>query len=89
MHRFALAFLLLAAATAVQAITPSRQDANGAGGNCPESDTVTVEEGDAVAPPEPAPAAAKAAAPPATKGGSVAKTRPGARWHSFLPGMFK
>ena len=44
----------------------------------------------ATAPADPAPAAAAKPVPaPQAKGGSVAKTRPGARWHSFLPGMFK
>jgi hypothetical protein len=86
MQRFVLALVLLAAAAAAQAITPSRQDANGAGGTCPESETAAVT--DTGAPAGPAPAASKTA-PPQGKGGTSARPRSGTRWHSFLPGMFK
>ena len=90
MQRFALAIVLLAAAAMAQAVTPARQDANGSGGHCPEAEaSETPVTADAAAPAEPAPAAGKAAGPAPSKGGSVAKTRPGTRWHSFLPGMFK
>ena len=90
MQRFALALFLLAAAAAVQAITPSRQDANGAGSTCPEAEASQADDEARVGETaEPAPAAAKQAVPTPSKGGSVAKTRTGTRWHSFLPGMFK
>ena len=90
MSRHLFALLLLAATVSAQAVTPARQGANSGGGTCPESDASTaVEEAAAT---EPAPPAAKPAAPAeAAKGGggSIARPKPGARWHSFLPGMFK
>jgi hypothetical protein len=86
MSRFLLAFFLFAAAVTAQAITPARQGANSGGGNCPETETAVV-EGEAA--PEPAPAATKSAPPPQAKGATMARPKSGARWHSFLPGMFK
>jgi hypothetical protein len=88
MSRFLLALILLAAAVTAQAITPTRQGANSGGGTCPETETVIADAEDAPAQ-EPAPAATKTAPPPQAKGGTMARPKSGARWHSFLPGMFK
>lgn len=88
-----LTLLLLFLAAAAQGMTPNRAGANG-GGSCPEQaeaaaeagtarDPVLTAGGDDVAPTAPSavPAPAKA-----TQGNRV---KPGTRWHSFLPGMFK
>jgi hypothetical protein len=91
MSRFLFALLLLAATVTAQAITPARQDADGAGGNCPGVDEIARAEN--AADPGAAPATpAKAGTPPAQpKAASPLSARPksGTRWHSFLPGMFK
>lgn len=92
MSRFLLALLMLAATVSAQAITPSRQDADGTGGgNCPDAEEIARAE-DAAAPAAAPPAPAKTTAPPAqAKEAAPLAPRPraGARWHSFLPGMFK
>lgn len=90
----AFACCLLFAATAVQAVSPSRASANG-GGNCPETQAALVEEaavpgtaaGGTAATPDPNAAPNSAATP--VKRNALARPRSGARWHSFLPGMFK
>ena len=92
MSRFLLALMLLAAAVSAQAITPSRQDADGTGGNCPQAEEIAQAENGAAAVEEPAPPApAKTTAPPpqAKETAPLARPKSGARWHSFLPGMFK
>lgn len=87
-----LSVLLLIGATA-HGMNPARQGPNGSA-SCPETQlAVEAEEDDAAS----AAATAQGAAPAtgAGPGPVVAKpaatTRPktGARWHSFLPGMFK
>lgn len=90
MSRFLFALLMLAAAVSAQAITPSRQDADGTGGNCPEAEEIARAENGA-APASAPPAPAKTTAPPAQAKETAPLPRPksGARWHSFLPGMFK
>ena len=90
MSRFLFALLLLATAVSVQAVTPARQDADGAGSTCPEAEQVAAAENAAAEQPQP-PAPAKTTAPPAQAKETTPLPRPksGARWHSFLPGMFK
>ena len=89
MPRYLLALILLAAALSAQAITPERQDADGAGATCPETAAVAAEDEAATA--EERPAAPTKTAPPAqVESGSLGRQpKAGARWHSFLPGMFK
>lgn len=85
------AALLLLAASA-QGMTPQRHDADGAGGTCPdaqaEARAQAAVQPDAHADPAD-PAAAPAAAPAPVKAVSATRAKPAARWHSFLPGMFK
>lgn len=85
-----LASALLIAATA-HGMSPARQGPNSSGGSCPETQVaVEAEAGDASATPSPeATAANGAATPPAVKPSAATRPRSGARWHSFLPGMFK
>lgn len=87
MSRLLLCLILLAAAVTAHAITPSRQDANGGGGTCPETET-PVATTDSGAPQEPSAAASKTP-PTQAKSGTLVRPKTGARWHSFLPGMFK
>ena len=95
MRRHLLTLALLTLAATAQGVTPAREDANGAGGSCPEAQAAAAS--DAATTPAPAlgqgapvPVAAPAGAPAPTKvaGGSRA-SKAGDRWHSFLPGMFK
>ena len=87
MSRHMLALLLFAAAASAQALDPARQDANGGGGTCPAAEA--SEEGEEAAEQAPNRTPGKAAPGSPSKGGSIARPRTGARWHSFLPGMFK
>jgi len=88
MPRYLLALLLLAGAVSAQAMTPVHQGANGAGGTCPENEVATAEAADGNE--DARPAATKTAPPSQAKGGTLARpAKAGARWHSFLPGMFK
>ena len=92
-HLLTLALLLLAATA--QGMNPVHEDANGAGGSCPEAQA-TAQAEDPAAPataalpaaagpaPSPVAAPAQAKAPGATRA-----SKAGDRWHSFLPGMFK
>jgi hypothetical protein len=92
MSRTILFAAFLLAATAVQAVSPARESANGGGGNCPEAEESAVaasaEPAPAVEPSRQAGAAPTTPAPVAPKG-AVTRARNGARWHSFVPGMFK
>ena len=83
------AFLLVA--TAVQAVSPARESANGGGGTCPEAEAQVANEEPAVTTePAPPPSAAPATPTPvAAKNSAIARPRNGVRWHSFVPGMFK
>ncbi len=87
MSRYLLAALLLIVAATAQAITPARQDADGGGSDCPNAEPAAEE---APAADEPVAGGTKPAAPaPSKGGGTMARPKAGARWHSFLPGMFK
>lgn len=91
MSRTLLFAAFLLAATAVQAVAPARESANGGGGICPEAEAQAVASSDEAAA-EPAPqAGVPAATPPRTaaKSSAIARPRNGVRWHSFVPGMFK
>lgn len=84
-----LSALILIGATA-HGMTPARQGANGSG-SCPETQLAMAadsDEADAAAAAGGAPTPVGPAPTPVAK---PAATRPksGARWHSFLPGMFK
>ncbi|MCI1710813.1 MAG: hypothetical protein LKM32_02710 [Chiayiivirga sp.] len=87
----ALALCLLLGATAVQAVAPSRASANGSG-QCPEAEARAVaedvESGPVAASPADVPATAAGSTPVPAKRGAVTRPR-AARWHSFVPGMFK
>jgi hypothetical protein len=92
MSRHLLTLTLMLLAATAQGMTPAREDANGAGGSCPESQAAAV----AAAAPAPAvgqaasdPAATPPPAAPAKVGGGSRAAKAGDRWHSFLPGMFK
>lgn len=81
---------LLLVATSLHAATPARESANGGGGVCPELDA-QASAAPVPAASEPAAAPAAAAPTPATAATKPALARPrtAARWHSFVPGMFK
>lgn len=90
--RHLLPFALLLLAASAQGMTPDRESAHG-GGSCPEAPTDAAAE----ATPHPALAAgteadasgAPAAAPAPAEAAAASRVKPGTRWHSFLPGMFK
>ena len=86
--------LLLLAATA-QGMSTVRQGANGSGGSCPQAqaeaagaDPVAAASRVANGEGEALPATEATGAPAPVKP-AAARSRAGARWHSFLPGMFK
>ena len=93
--RYLLTLALLLLAATAQGMTPSRHGANG-GGSCPEAQAEAAAE--AAASPHPVLAAdgaeaqataAPSAAPTPAKAADGNRVKPGTRWHSFLPGMFK
>jgi hypothetical protein len=88
MSRIALSIAMLLLAATAQGMTPARQDANGSGGSCPESQAVVAEDpAEATGSASRAPVAPAVATP--AKPAAAATRRSGARWHTFLPGMFK
>jgi hypothetical protein len=89
MHRCLLCLCLLGAALSAQAISPARQGAGGDGAQCPEVVVVdpAAPETAVAAPAEPA--APAASSPARGKSGGPTRSKAGARWHSFLPGMLK
>jgi hypothetical protein len=93
--RYLLTLALLLLAATAQGMTPARHGANG-GGSCPEAHAEAAAE--AAAAPSPVLAAGGAeadataapnAAPAPAKAANGSRVKPGTRWHSFLPGMFK
>jgi hypothetical protein len=91
---FLFATCLLVLASAVHAVNPARESANGGGGVCPEAVAQAAAGHDASAVPATTDAVsqatpAPAATPTPAKRNAVARPRGGTRWHSFVPGMFK
>jgi hypothetical protein len=87
MHRLMLAVAILLFAASTHAVNPSRQGAGG-DGNCPP--TATDERAPATASDGSAPTTAPEAVPtPVRPKSTISRPKSGARWHSFLPGMFK
>ena len=87
MHRLMLAVAILLFAASTHAVNPARQGAGG-DGTCPpatadERQQAAISDG---ATPTTAP---EAVATPVRPKATVARPKSGARWHSFLPGMFK
>lgn len=92
MIRHLLPAVLLVLTAPAFADSPARQDANGGGGPaCPPNEVSAARTDGETPPPSQATelrSAAPDAAVPVT--GKDSSTRPrDARWHSFLPGMFK
>jgi hypothetical protein len=87
MYRLALTAILFILAATAQALRPAHQGPNGSA-HCPETQPLTAtEEADASRSPNAESAAVPAAVP--VKAAAARPKAPGARWHSFLPGMFK
>jgi hypothetical protein len=91
MSRYLLTAALLVLAATAQGMTPSRQGANGSGGSCPQAQehAVVEEAGTADQQTVRNEPATPAATPVPAKSGAAARPKTGARWHSFLPGMFR
>jgi hypothetical protein len=89
MSRLAFTLCLFVLAATAQAMNPARHGPNGSP-SCPETPVAATAEGEEVAVGTSVEAPATPATPAAPKGATLPRSsKTGARWHSFLPGMFK
>lgn len=91
-RRILTAALLLMVAAAAHGMDASRASANSGGGSCPEAQAEDMADAAADAAStdtRPVVVPAPATTTVGGKAANASRPRSGARWHSFLPGMFK